>query len=142
MASHRELSKLTTNMNTVPSSGRPSRNSQGICNMFHHPLGYLALQSDQQSTLVNTPLSRSVLTNNGPDQESISARTLPSQRQVENFTLHFSQNNRFVDPIGRPLQPGTVIISNNGIFTISQEVALSSYMLLNLMSIIFYSSLS
>ena len=50
MASCRELSKLTTNMNTIPSSVRPSRNSQGIHNMSQHPMRYAALQSDQQGT--------------------------------------------------------------------------------------------
>ena len=50
MASSRELSKLTTNMNTIPSNGRPSRNSQGICNMSQHPMEYTASQLDQQHT--------------------------------------------------------------------------------------------
>ena len=55
MASSRELSKLTTNMNTILDSGRPSKNSQGICSMSQHPMGYTASQSDQQGTPVNTP---------------------------------------------------------------------------------------
>ena len=110
MAFHRELSKLTTDMSTVPSSGRSSRNSQGICNMSQHPMGYAASQSDQQGTPVNTPLPRSVFTNNGLDQESFSPDTLPSQRQVKSFTSCVRQNDRFVDPSCEPLQPGTVII--------------------------------
>ena len=64
MASCRKLNKLSINMNTIPSSGRLSRNSQGICNMFQHPMEYTAPQSDQQHTPVNTPLSRNVLTSN------------------------------------------------------------------------------
>ena len=85
MASHGELSKLTTNMNIIPSSGRPSRNSQGICSMSQHPMGYAALQSDQQDSPVNTQLPRSVLTTKDPNQDSISADTPSSQRQVERF---------------------------------------------------------
>ena len=85
-------------------------------------MGYTTLQSDQQSTPVNTPLPRSVLTNNGPDQESTLSDTSSSQRQVESITPCVTQNDRFVDPSAKPLQPGTVIIcakipfivSNNG----------------------------
>ena len=54
MASHREISRLTTDMNTIPGSGRPSRNSQGICNVSQHSVGYTTSQSDQKSTPVNT----------------------------------------------------------------------------------------
>ena len=57
-------------MNTIPGSGRPSSNSQGIHNVSQHSMGYTTSQSDQQGTPVNTPLSRSVLTKNGPDQDS------------------------------------------------------------------------
>ena len=68
------------------------------------------LQSDQQGTPVNTSLPRSVLTENGPDQDSNSSGTPPSQRQAESFTPCVRQNDRFVDPSGKPLQPGTIII--------------------------------
>ena len=122
MASHRELNKLTTDMNTIPTSDRPSRKSQGICNMCQHPMEYTASQSDQQHTPVNTPLPRNVLTPNVPKQDSISADTPSSQRQVESFTPCVRQNDRFVDSSGKPLQPGTItiydkipfIVSNNG----------------------------
>ena len=146
MASHRELSKLTTNMNTISSSGRPSRNSQGIHNMYQHSMEYTASQSDQQGTPVNTPLPKNVLTANDPNQDSILADTPSSQRQVESFTPCVRQNDRFVDTSGKPLQPVTPIIcdkipfivSNNGkIYIFSQEVALSSYMLLIPVSIDF-----
>ena len=103
MASHREISRLTTNMNTTPGSGRPSRNSQGICNVSQHFMGYTTSQSDQQGTPVNTLLPRSVLTKNGPDQDSNSSGTPPSQRQVEPFTLCVRQNDRFVNLSGKPL---------------------------------------
>ena len=143
MASHRAISKLTTNMNTILGSGRPSRNSQAICSVSQHSMGYTTSQSDQQGTPVNTLLPRSVLTKNGSDQDSSSLGTPPSQRQAEIFTPWVRQNDRFVDPSGKPLQPGAVIIcdeipfivSNNG--TTSQEVALSNYMSLILGSINF-----
>ena len=108
-------------MNTVPSSGRPSRNSQGISNMSQHPMEYAGSQSDQQGTPVNTLLPSNVLTNNGLDQESISGDTLPSQKQVESFTPCISQNDRFADPSGRPLQPGTVIICDKIPFIVSNN---------------------
>ena len=105
MASHRELSKLTTDMNTMPNNGRLSRNSQGICNMSQHPIEYTASQSDQQHTPVNTPLPRNMLSTNDPDQDSTLADTPSSQRQVKSFTPHVRQNDRFVNPSGKPLQP-------------------------------------
>ena len=121
MASCREVSKLTTDMNTIPSSGRPSRNSQGTCSMSQHPMGYTALQSDHQGTPVNTCLPRGVLTTNNPNQDSISADTPSSQRQRESFTPCFRQNDRFVDPAGKPLQPGTIIICDKIPFVASNK---------------------
>ena len=97
-------------MNTIPGSGRPSRNSQGICIVSQHSTGYTTPQLDEQGTPVNTPVPRSILTKNGPDQDSSSSGTSPSQQQVESFTPCVRQNNRFVDLSGKPLQPGTVII--------------------------------
>ena len=127
MASCRELSKLTADMNTIPSSGRPSRNSQGIYSMSQHPMEHTTSQSDQQGTPVNTPLPRSVLTNNGPDQDSISADTSASQRQVESFTPYVRQNDRFVDPSGKPLQPGTIIICDKMPFIVYNNGKIYSF---------------
>ena len=81
----------------------------------------LLLPSEQQGILVNTPLSRSVLTKNGPSQDSSSSGTPPSQRQVESFTPCVRQNDRFVDPSGYPLQPGNVIVCNNIPFIVSNN---------------------
>ena len=121
MASHRELNKLTTNMNTIPSNGRLSRNSQGIHNMFQHPMEYTASQFDQQHTPVNTPLPRNVLTSNDPKQDSILADTPSSQRQVKSFTPCVRQNDRFVNPSGKSLQPGTIIICDKIPFVVSNN---------------------
>ena len=120
-ASCRELSKLTTDMNTIPSSSRPSRNSQGIHSMSQHPMGYTASQSDQQGTPVNALLPRSVLTNNGADQDYTLADIPSSKRQVESFTLCVRQNDRFVDLSGKPLQPGTIIICDKIPFVVSNN---------------------
>ena len=121
MASHRELSKLTTDMNTIPSSGRPSRNDQGTHSMSQHPMEYTASQSDQQHTPVNTPLPRNVLTAKDPNQDSTSADTPSSQRQVKSFTPCVRQNDRFVGPSGKPLQPGTIIICDKIPFVVSNN---------------------
>ena len=69
-----------------------------------------------------TPLPRNVLTANDPNQDSILADTPSSHRQVESFTPCVKQNDQFVYPSGKPLQPGTIticdkipcIVSNNG----------------------------
>ena len=121
MASCREISRLTTNMNTIPGSSRPSRNSQGICNVSQHSMGYTTPPSEQQSIPVNSKFSRSILTENRPSQDSSSSGTPPSQRQVETFTPCVRQNDRFVNPIGNPLQPGTVIACNNIPFVVSNN---------------------
>ena len=124
MASCRELSKLTANMNTIPSNDRPSRNSQGIHNMSQHPMEYTVLQLDQQHTPVNTPLPRNMLTASDPNQDSTLVDTPSSQRQVESFTPCVRQNDRFVDPSGKPLQPGTIIICDKILFIVSNNGSL------------------
>ena len=106
-------------MNTIPSSGRPSRNSQGIHNVSQHPMEYTASQLDQQGTPVNTWLPRNMHTANDPNQDSISADTPSSHRQVKSFTPCVRQNDRFVNPSGKPLQPGTVIICDKIPFVVS-----------------------
>ena len=116
MASHRELSKLDTNMNTISSNGRPSRKSQGICNME-----YSTSHSDQQCTPVKTPLPKNMLTASNPNQHSTLTDTTSCQRQVESFTPCVRQNNRFVNPSGKPLQPGTVIICDKIPFVVSNN---------------------
>ena len=121
MPSCRELSKLATDMNTIPSNCRPSRNSQGICNMHQHLMEYTVSQLDQQHTPVKTPLPRNMLTTNDPNQDSTLADTPSSQRQVESFTPCVRQNDRFVNPSGKPLQSGTVIICDKALFLVSNN---------------------
>ena len=121
MASCQEISRLTTNMNTIPGSSRLLRKSQGIHNVSQHSMGYTTSHSDQQGTPVHTLLPISVLTENGPDQDSSSSGTPPSQRHVEPFTPCVRQNDRFVNPSGKPLQPGTIIICDKIPFVVSNN---------------------
>ena len=108
-------------MKTIPSNSRPSRNSQGICNMSQHPMEYTASQLDQQCTPVDTPLPRNMLTTNNPDQDPTLADTPSSQRQVESLTPCVRQNDRFVNPSGKPLQQGTIIICDKIPFVVSNN---------------------
>ena len=62
-----------------------------------------------------------MLTENSPDQDSSSSGTPPSQRQVETFTSCVRQNDRFVNPSGQPLQPGTIIICDKIPFIVSNN---------------------
>ena len=114
-------------MNTIPSNGRPSRNSQAIHNMSQHPMEYTASQSDQQHIPVNTPLPRNMFTTSNSNQDSTSADTPSSQRQVESFTPCIRQNDRFVNPSGKPLQPGTIIICNKIPFVVSNNGKINNF---------------
>ena len=49
MASHREISRLATNMNTITGSGRPLKNSQGIHSTSQHPTRCTTPTSEAQS---------------------------------------------------------------------------------------------
>ena len=62
-----------------------------------------------------------MLTTSDPNQDSTSADTPSSQRQVKSFTPCVRQNDRFVDPSGKPLQPGTIIICNKIPFIVSNN---------------------
>ena len=83
-------------------------------------MGNNSTQPDEPGTLKNTPLPRRVPTDKSPEQDSALA-TLPSQGPVESFTPCIRQNNRFVNPSGNPLQPGTVIIHNKLPFVVSNN---------------------
>ena len=53
MASLREISRLTTDMNTIAGSGRPLKKSQGICSTSQQPTSCTTLPSEAQSVPVN-----------------------------------------------------------------------------------------
>ena len=128
MASCREISRLTTDMNTIADSGRPLRNSQGIHSTSQHHTRYTTLLLEAQSVPVNPQFSRSVLTENGSHQASRSTSTLPSQGQVEALTPCVGQNDRFVDPSGNLLQPGTIIVCNDIPFVVSNNGKIYNFM--------------
>ena len=117
------MSRLVTDMNITTGSGRPSWNSQGICNTLLQPTRPTTLLPETPvipatipSTPVNLPLARSIL----PDNRSHAATDTPisnsliaiptHDKQIEVLTPCMQQHDRFVDPSGKPLQPGTVII--------------------------------
>ena len=128
MASHREINRLTTDKNTITGSGRPSRNSQGIHSTSQHPTRYTTIPLEAQSVPVNPQFSRSVLTENGSYHASSSTSTPPSQSQVEALTPCMRQNDRFVNPSGNPLQPGTVIVCNDLRFVVSNHGKIYNFM--------------
>ena len=128
MASHREISRLTTDMNTIAGTHRPLRNSQGIHSTSQQHTGYTTPPLEAQSILVNPQFSRIVLTKNGSHQASNTANILPSQREVESFTPCIRQNDRFVNPSGNPLQPGTVIVCDNLPFVVSNNGRIYNFM--------------
>ena len=128
MASHREISKLTTDMNTITCSGTPLRNSQGILITSQHPARYTTLQSEAQSVSVNPQFSRSVLTENESHQVSGSTSTPPSQSKVEALTPCMRQNDRFVNPSGNPLLLGTIIVCNDLPFVVSNNGKIYNFM--------------
>ena len=72
--------------------------------------------------------SKSVLTENGSHQADSSTSTPSSQRQAEALTPCTQQNDRFVDPSGDPLQPGTVIVCNNLPFVVSNNGKIYNFM--------------
>ena len=82
---------------------------------------YTASQLDQQHTPVNTPLPSNMLTTNNPNQDSTLADTPSSKRQVKSFTPCVRQNDRFVGPSGKPLQPVTIIICDKIPFIVSNN---------------------
>ena len=126
MASHRELSKLSMNLNTVLSSGRPSKNSRGIHHTSLQFTGNNYTQPDKPSSLKNTSLSRRVPTDNSSEPDSALA-TPPFQGPAEIFTPCVRQNNRFVSPSGNSLQPGNVIICNKLPFIVSNNSKIYSF---------------
>ena len=141
MASHQEVSRLVTHMNITTGSGRPSRNSQGICNtllqptMPTTPLPETPLNpATVPSMPTASPLARSVLPDNTShavtDTSNPNSPVLTSSqdRQVEVLMPCMRQQDRFVDPKGKPLQPGTVIFCEDLPFIVSNNDKIYNYM--------------
>ena len=109
-------------MNITTGSGRPSRNSQGIHNtplqpsMPTTPLTETPVNSATVPSMPTaSPLARSVLSDNtshtvtDTSNPNSSVLTSLQDRQIEVLTPCTRQHGRFVDPKGKPLQPGMVI---------------------------------
>ena len=122
MTSCKEISRLVTNMNLTRGSGRPSRNSQGICNtpmlptMPSTPLPETPVNTATvPHTPATTPVARSIpyKSNSSVVMDTLNLNTpIPitmQDRQVEVHMPCMRQHKRFVDPKGKLLQPGTVI---------------------------------
>ena len=79
------------------------------------------------STPVNSPLARSILPDNSSHavtdtSNSNSPVAISTQdKQVEVLTPCTRQHDRFVDPTGKPLQPGTVIVCEDLPFIVSSN---------------------
>ena len=132
MASCKEISRLVTNMNVTTGSGRPSRNSQGIHNTLLQPAMSTNQLPEMPATVPSTPVASPLASSILPDNSSCAVTDtsnpnspvpISSQdKQVEVLMPCTRQHDRFVDPAGKSLQPGTVIfcedlpfiISNNG----------------------------
>ena len=121
MVSHNELSRLATDMNINTGSGRPLRSSQGICCVSPHPTRPITLLYDAVSVPVNSQFTRSILTDKGTHSTPNTPNTPPSDRQVGALTPCMRQHDRFVDPSGKLLQPGTVIVCKNLPFVVSSN---------------------
>ena len=122
MASCKEISKIATDMNFTIHMSRPLRNSQGICDPTFQPTPVTTTSvSDTPANIIaaaHTPVTTPCARGNNSVTEHTSSTHTPislpmatqnSQYQEEVLTPCTRQYNRFVDPQGRPLQPGTVI---------------------------------
>ena len=116
-ASCKEMNRLVTNINITTGSDRPSRNSQGILNtllqpaMPTTPLPEMSVNpATLPSTPVNPTLTRSNSSHTVTDTSALWLVILAQVKQAEVLTPYTGQCDRFVDPTGKPLQPGTVIV--------------------------------
>ena len=122
MASHKEISRLVTDMNLITGSGRPSRNSQGTCDTPLQPtmpITPLPETPVNVAMVLHTPVTilvaRSIPSKNNSSvvmDTSNPSTPFPitmKDRQMEVIMPCTRQYDRFVDPEAKPLQPGTVI---------------------------------
>ena len=140
MALHKEISKLVTDMNFTTGSGRSSRNSQGICNASMQPTiptTPLPETPVNIATALHTPTttppargapsksSRSAVTSTSNPNTPIPTNT--KDGQIEVLPTCTTQFDRFVDPQGRPLQPGMVMFCEDLPFIVSANGKIYHY---------------
>ena len=140
MASLKEISRLVTDMNITTGSGRPSRNIQGICNTLLHPIISATLlpetpmnQAMVPNAQVTSPVARSIHPdNNSSATMDTSSPNTPvaismQDKKVEVLMLCTRQHDRFVDPKGKPLQPGIATFCKDLPFTVSANGKIYNY---------------
>ena len=99
----------------------PHANTTAVPHMHQLKLHGLEVLLSQETTLQ----SRVSQTSNTPT--SMLVATQDRQHQVEVLTQCTRQYDRFVDPQGRPLQPGTVIFYDNFPFIVSANGRIYNY---------------
>ena len=140
MASCKEVSRLVTDMNITTGSGRPSRNSQGLYNIPLQPAMPVTPLPETPVNLatvpslpITSPLAKCILPDNS--SHTVTDTSNPNSpapislqdRQVEVFMPCMRQHDRFVDPKGKPLQPGTVIFCKDLPFIVSANCKIYNY---------------
>ena len=128
-------------MNITMGSGRPSRNSQGICNTPLHPtISATPLPETpvNPAMVPNLPITSPVARSIHPDNNSSAAMDTSNSntpvpismqdKEVEVFTPCIRQHDRFVDPKNKPLQPGMVIFWKDLPFIVSANGKIYNYM--------------
>ena len=127
-------------MDLTTGSARPSRNSQGIHNTplqpatTTTPLPETPVNSATvQHTPVTIPVARSIPSDSNSsavmDTSNCSTPTHTSMqdKQVEVLMPCTRQHDMFVDPEGKPLQPGTLIFCDNLPFIVSANGKIYNY---------------
>ena len=122
-------------------SGRPSRNSQGICNILQQPAMPMTSLPEMppnpaiiQSTPVNLPLARSILPDNSshvttvPPHSNSLVVILIEDKHVEVLTPCMRQHDRFVNPMGKLLRPDTVNVCEDLPFAVSNNGKIYNFM--------------
>ena len=133
-------SRLVTDMNLTIGSGRHSRNSQGICNTSLQPAMSTTLLLETpanlatvQHTPVTSLVARSIPSDS--DGSAVMDTSNPNtpapismqDKQAEVLMPCMRQHDRFVDPKGKLLQPGTVIFCEDLPFIVSANGKIYNY---------------
>ena len=134
MASRKEMNRLMTDLNMTTGCGRPSRNSQGICNTLQQPTMPMTLLLETTpnpatipSTPVNLPLAISILSDNSSHATTVTPHSntlvviLTQDKHIKVLTPCTRQDDRFVDPTDKLLRPGTAIVCENLPFIVSNN---------------------
>ena len=127
-------------MNITMGSGTPSRNSQGIHNTPLQPTMSTTLLPEppvNPDTVPNSPVTSLVARSIPPDNNTSAVMDTSNpntpvpistqDKQVEVLTPCMRQHDRFVDPKGKPLQPGMAIFCKDLPFLVSANGKIYNY---------------